>query len=830
MRPAVLAPDSLVLDGRFRVLRPLGSGGMGEVYLGEQVSLGRKVAIKVLHHDLHLQPGMAERFKREARLLSAVEHPAVVRVIDFGESGDAACLVMELVEGESLHKALQDGPFPVARALPLLQQLAEGLAAIHDKAIIHRDLKPENVVLTRGPRGEQARLLDFGIARMAEPDAASNLSQVGMVLGTPEYLSPEQAVGGEVDARSDLYSFGVMAYRLLSGVLPFSGPLPRQFLAQHAHGIPRPLLEVAPHLTSHPALAPLVMRLLQKDPSDRYPSAHALADALAEAAQVTVAHPLTGALDVPVAGAVAFEPAGSATQGSSATPTSAFGTPAPAPTESGSPAHALVEPEVVAPVAAPGGTMAFGVVSPAAPAAPAAPATDTTAFSLRPSGPSASVASGTLALKSQNLAVMLTDIAGSTERTSRQTREENARMLETHDALLLPLLREHNGRLVQKRGHALLAVFRSPTESVLCGMAMQDRLWRHNQGRPPEQQLHLRVSIHAGEVLAGKDTLVGEPVEVVEAVERVGTADDVTFTEAVNLARNRAEADAEPRGTIPLPGRAEQLQLYRCVRAAEGPPFGDRFTRPAPGLARRAVTTLAAWMRASPRRVAGVGAALALVLGGGAVLVVRGNSPVVQARSLLADGKAGEALKRIQAVPPEEAKGNAALQRVRARALHALNRHPEEHGALAALADDALADAEDAVLDGLAEDFGEDESDRSLRRLLGRLPRSALLDHFEDLAEEDHSPRQWGALRYLEAEQRTAGLHLRRLYSAALESKHCGVRGKAARRLGALGDLDAVAALTRLAEQPREKGFFGGKNCGQDEAAAALQALKKKAD
>jgi serine/threonine-protein kinase len=836
MRPDVLAPDSLVLDGRFRVLRPLGSGGMGEVYLGEQVSLGRKVAIKVLHHDLHLQPGMAERFKREARLLSAVEHPAVVRVIDFGESGDAACLVMELVEGESLHTALHQGPFPPPRALPLLQQLAEGLAAIHDKGIIHRDLKPENILLTRGPRGEQARLLDFGIARMAESDAASNLSQVGMVLGTPEYLSPEQAVGGTVDARSDLYSFGVMAYRVLSGRLPFDGPLPRQFLAQHAHVPPRSLLESAPALASHPTLVALVMRLLQKDPADRYPSALALADALAALTLATAAPSLPGtaaatSADLPVAGTVAFGPVEPLVPASART--AAFGTPVP--TQLGTPVPAEPHAPEAPPPVAPSGTVVFGTVSPSAP-----PATDTAAFSLRPAGTVAPVASGSLALKSRNLAVMLTDIKGYTERTSRQTREENARMLGTHDALLLPLLREHNGRLVQKRGDALLAVFRSPTESVLCGMAMQDRLWRHNQGRPPEQQIHIRVCIHAGEVLESKDTLVGEPVEVVEAVEHVGAADDVTFTEAVNLARNRAEADAEPCGTIPLPGRAEQLQLYRCVRAAEGPPYGSRFEKKAGGLqrvkaalvpkARASLGKLTAWTRAHSRQVAGVGAALGLMLGGGAVLVVRGNNPVVQARALLADHKPQEALKRLQTVPAEEAKGDAAHQQVRARALHALGRHNEEHAVLAALADEALKDADSEVLDGLAEDFGEDEGDRSLRRVLGRLPKEALLEHFEDLADAAYSPRQWGALLYLDAEQRTDGLNLRKLYSAALESPHCGVRGKAARRLGALGDRDAVAALTKLAERPKEKGFLSAKNCGQDEAAAALQALKKKGD
>jgi serine/threonine-protein kinase len=854
---AVLTPDTLVLDGRFRVLRSLGAGGMGEVYLGEQVSLGRKVAIKVLHHDLHLQPGMAERFKREARILSAVEHPAVVRVIDFGESGDAACLVMELVEGDSLHKALGEGPFPPARALPLLHQLAEGLAAIHDKGIIHRDLKPENVVLSRGPRGEQARLLDFGIARFAESDGASNLSQIGVVLGTPEYLSPEQAVGAKADTRSDLYSFGVLAYRVFSGRLPFDGPGARQYLAQHAHGTPRPLLEAAPELARHPTLAGLVMRLLEKDPAHRFASAHELADALAAANLSVATAPSVSAASpsapLPPAGTQAFGPAAPAVLPSSGT--AAFGT---------------------APLTAPSGTVVFGT-GPSAPAtegnvpASAPPVVAPTsvgapAFTVRPAS-GLSVTSGTLSLKSQNLAVMLTDIKGFTERTSRQTREENARMLETHDKLLLPLLREYDGKLVQKRGDALLAVFRSPTSSVLCGMAMQDRLWRHNQVAPPEEQLHVRVCIHAGEVLLSKDSVLGEPVEVVEGVEHVAEADDVTFTEAVNLARNRTGVDAEPCGTIPLPGRGEQLQLYRVLRVAEGPPYGERFAvkqglalsaRLAPvgrtvvdgaqrvqalvvpkakaawslvlPKARAVWAKLAAWLKGHPKHLLVVGTASALVLSGGAALALHQRSPVTRARALLAEGKPAEALKHLQSVPAEEAKGDAALQRVRARALHAQGQHEAEHSVLAALKDDGRADAESEVLDALAEDFGEDEGDRGLRRLLGAFPKDTLRDHFEDLAEDDASPKQWGALRYLVSEKHTQGLDLPEAYATALASKSCTVRAKAARELAELGDADAVPALTKLAELPREKGVIGSKNCGQDEAAAAIQALKKKSD
>ena len=277
----MLPLNSLVLDDRFRVLGHLGGGGMGEVYLAEQVSLGRKVALKVLKREVGQQPGMSERFRREARLLSSVEHPAVVRVIDFGESEEGTCLVMELAEGETLLQALEKGPLEPERGRQVMIQLAEGLEAIHEKGIIHRDLKPENVVLTPGPRGEQARLLDFGIARLVEPDPdARGLSQVGVVLGTPEYLSPEQAMGAPLDARSDLYSLGVLAYRMLTGQLPFQGPNARDYLVQHVSATPRPLIQLAPRVASQPELASVVMRCLAKDPKTRPQAARDVVTAL----------------------------------------------------------------------------------------------------------------------------------------------------------------------------------------------------------------------------------------------------------------------------------------------------------------------------------------------------------------------------------------------------------------------------------------------------------------------------------------------------------------------------------------------------------------------
>ncbi len=861
---------------------------MGEVYLGEQVSLGRKVAIKVLHADLMVHPSMIERFKREARMLSAVEHPAVVHVIDYGQAEVGACLVMEYVEGENLYDVLQLGAMAPSRALPLMYQLAEGLAAIHDKGIIHRDLKPENVLLTRGLRGEQARLLDFGIARLVEPDAASsNLSQVGLVVGTPEYLSPEQAVGAPVDPRSDLYSFGVLAYRMLSGQLPFPGPGPTQYVAQHAAAEPMHLIEAAPTLAGYPALVALVMQLMQKTPAHRLPSANALVDALgalSAGAQAVVGVPVAMAAGTASPSISAFlipdaSAPGSGTAAFAAPPSAPVPAPAPAEKPAESPASGTFvfgpPPQVAEPVAAPanGGrsssqaptraarnlALPEGASSPSrAPTRPSHSALAAVVYEKhvvragtvvpapKPAGTVAPIGSGTLSgSKPQNLTVMLTDLEGYTERTSRQTHEQNARMLETHDGLLLPLARQYGGRLVQKRGDSLLAVFPSPTHAVLCGMAMQDRLWRHNQTCGPDEHLPVRICLHTGEVLVTRDAVLGEPVEVVKAVEQVAQAGEVIFTESVNLARNRVEGDAEPCGSVPMPGNGEPLRIHRCRRSPEGLPFGgqDEVSLTPPieeqlgpvmkpvrvvvELARTAAERAVAFVRAWPRQTAVVGLGLVLGMGLGAYEVSRRDDPVYQARELMEAGQLADALKRLSDLPAEAKKEVLVLQ-LRARVLHGLKKHEEEHSVLTGLDATAREALETPVLDGLAEDFGEDEADKGLRNLMSSLPEKPVKKHFEELTDEEPSPRQWGALRYLEFVKSTDGLDLVKLYTRSLESKNCGVRARSARRLAGLGDPKAVPALEQLSKLPKDKAVLGSKNCGQDEAKDALSTLSKK--
>ncbi len=276
---ATLSKGALILEGRFRIVELLGGGGMGLVYLAEQVSLGRNVAIKVLRQEVTNDVGTQERFRREALLLSSVEHPAVVRVIEFGTTEYGPCLVMDLAEGPSLENELSArGPMAAERAERVLTQLAQGLVAIHQKGIVHRDLKPDNVVLTKNADGtEQARLLDFGIARLAEPEENAKVTQAGFVLGTPEYIAPEQALGQPLDARSDVYSLGVIAFRMLSGQNPFPGPSPREFIAQHIND---PAPDLAPHqVPQH--LVQLVADCLKKSPGDRPQTAQAVVERLA---------------------------------------------------------------------------------------------------------------------------------------------------------------------------------------------------------------------------------------------------------------------------------------------------------------------------------------------------------------------------------------------------------------------------------------------------------------------------------------------------------------------------------------------------------------------
>ncbi|HEY6101331.1 MAG TPA: protein kinase [Anaeromyxobacter sp.] len=279
-----LAPGA-VLDGRWRIEALLGTGGMGSVYRAEHVHVGRKAAVKVLHADLCRSPPERERFRREARVASRLRSPHVVEVLDFGEDPSGRpYLAMELLEGESLRAVLErEGRLAPHRAVRLLRQLLDGLAAAHAAGIVHRDLKPENLWLSGGGEGERLRVLDFGIAKWSEARPDASRTQAGLVVGTPEYLAPEQAVGGEVDRRADLYAAGILAFVMLTGRHPFDTSDLRALVAAHAFERVPGLSSATPELAAWPKLVDFVARATEKDRDRRPGSAVELATLLAGA-------------------------------------------------------------------------------------------------------------------------------------------------------------------------------------------------------------------------------------------------------------------------------------------------------------------------------------------------------------------------------------------------------------------------------------------------------------------------------------------------------------------------------------------------------------------
>ena len=280
-RPGLLQPGAL-LDGRYRILSLLGTGGMGSVYRAEHEAIGRAVAVKILHLEHCASPAERERFRREARVAVRLRSPHVVETLDFGEDPEGRLfLVMELLEGEPLRAVLgREGRLAPERVVRLLRQLLTGLEAAHAAGIVHRDLKPENLWLDGGGAHERLRLLDFGIAKWTGPASGTAQTQAGLVVGTPEYLAPEQAVGGEVDQRADLYSTGILAFVLLTGRHPFDTRDVRALLAAQAYrAVPSPSTQV-PELAVYPRLLEMVARATEKDRDKRPASAQELLQVL----------------------------------------------------------------------------------------------------------------------------------------------------------------------------------------------------------------------------------------------------------------------------------------------------------------------------------------------------------------------------------------------------------------------------------------------------------------------------------------------------------------------------------------------------------------------
>src|SRR5437660_3604923 len=261
-----------VIDGRYRVLSRVGSGGMADVYLAEDELLGRQVAVKLLHHHFAEDQEFVERFRREASSAAALSHPNIVAIFDRGEWQETYYIAMEYVAGRSLKKIVREhGALEPAAAIDLVIQILRAARFAHGRGVIHRDLKPHNVILDEEGR---ARVTDFGIARAS----ASDMTLTGSIMGTAQYLSPEQAQGQPVSGASDLYSVGVILYELLTGVVPFEGETAVAIAFKQVSAEPRPPSELNPLLPA--SLDLVVLRALAKDSSQRYADADEFITAL----------------------------------------------------------------------------------------------------------------------------------------------------------------------------------------------------------------------------------------------------------------------------------------------------------------------------------------------------------------------------------------------------------------------------------------------------------------------------------------------------------------------------------------------------------------------
>jgi len=278
------------IAGRYRVERELGRGGMATVYLCTDTHTGDRVAVKLLRPDLG-GAVVVERFLREITFASGMGHPRIPRVLDSGLTRGIPFFVMNYIEGESLRTRLtREKQLPIADAVSIACQAAEPMTYAHERGVVHRDIKPGNILLS--PDG--AYVLDFGIARAIVASAGHRLTASGVALGTPAYMSPEQALAdGELDARSDIYSFGCVVYEMIAGIVPFLGATPQAVMARRLASAPPPLREMRQGVPEHVDRA--VAKALRRAPADRWPSASAFGAALL-ALPVGTSHELSPAL------------------------------------------------------------------------------------------------------------------------------------------------------------------------------------------------------------------------------------------------------------------------------------------------------------------------------------------------------------------------------------------------------------------------------------------------------------------------------------------------------------------------------------------------------
>jgi serine/threonine-protein kinase len=294
-------PADDLYGNRYRVIGLLGTGGMARVYRARDELLGREVALKVLNERLSSDRSFVERFRREAQNAASLNHPNIVALYDYGDENDRYFIVMELIEGRSLNEVItEDGALMPERAAEIARDTAKGLGRAHEAGIVHRDIKPHNIMITGNG---QTKVTDFGIARALGGNGEATMTQTGMVIGTAAYLSPEQAQGNPVDARSDVYSLGCVLHEALTGDAPFAGDTPLSIAYKHVRENPERASAVNSDVPD--ALDAIVMKAMSKNPDNRYADAGELADDLDRylAGQRVDATPFLGATNVMGAGA-----------------------------------------------------------------------------------------------------------------------------------------------------------------------------------------------------------------------------------------------------------------------------------------------------------------------------------------------------------------------------------------------------------------------------------------------------------------------------------------------------------------------------------------------
>jgi serine/threonine protein kinase len=698
------APERI---GGMRILSELGAGGMGRVYACHDEGLDRTVAVKTLLPEVLAQPGMKDRFVREARALARVRSNHVVAVFQVGEEDGVPFMVMEYLEGDDLDGVLKEGgPLDEKRAVDFTLQAIDGLAAAQAAGIIHRDVKPANLYIADENDGT-VKLTDFGLARPM--DGSADLTQAGLVVGSPHYLAPELARGKTATVQSDIYALGATLFEMLSGKPPFTGNTPLEVLTSH---LTKPLPELSAPVS--PQLRETVRAMLAKEAQGRPDSYESLAMRLKDALN------------------------------------------SPGKTPVSDPA--------------------------ATPATAALPASS----EKKPTG-----SSGTLqTLKTANLTVLMADIVGYSERTGQQSREAAANYLALFEGLLQPVFKAFGGKVVKKMGDAFLTTFASPTDGVLCAMAIQDRLFVHNQEAGHDDEIRVRIGVSAGEVRRQKGDVFGEPVNVAARLESMAEPGAVLLSDAVYATMNTAEVALDDHGEHTLKGISRPVRVYRARQEeGEGMPFGGRAlsrvddagsaAQVAAQAAAQAVGRVGAELEKAARAVgkgrsmnasvyAAAGGGMALVVGLVLMVLLGGDNRLEKIDA----GKGAEVLAAIKKTPPEKRDGEDELLMG-----HALWSLGKKQSALSAYVRAEKKGERDERVKKAALSMMEEKSPDTALDLLVRWPANGLNDELVSLAENGEWEVRHNALDALnERNAASEELQERVAIKDLLDGKTCGHR------------------------------------------------------